>query len=100
MRYKPEEFAHHQQKVFKIDDHMCIAMSGMTSDASTLPLLPPYKPQGVLCKYMRNECMNHKYTYELDHPIERLVFKIAEKSQIKTQRAGKRPYGVGLLVIG
>merc|ERR1719224_267184 len=49
---------------------------------------------------MRQECMNHKYTFERPLPVGRLVNRVADKSQIGTQRSGKRPYGVGLLVIG
>ena len=63
-------------------------MSGLTADAR------------LLCKYLRNECLNHKYQYNSQHPIERLILKVSEKSQQKTQIAGKRPYGVGLLIIG
>lgn len=34
--------------MFKIDDHMGIAIAGLTADGR------------VLCKYMRNECINHR----------------------------------------
>ncbi len=34
MRERQEKFAYPQQKVFKVDDHMALAMSGMTADAS------------------------------------------------------------------
>lgn len=63
-------------------------MSGLTADAR------------LLCKYLRNECLSHKYTYNSAHPVQRLVQKVSEKSQHKTQSYGKRPYGVGLLVAG
>ncbi len=43
-----------------------MAISGLTADAR------------ILCKYMRNECLNHKYTYESSHPLNRLIFKISE----------------------
>ena len=33
---------------------------------------------GLLCKFMRNECLNHKYIYESAHPLNRLIFKVAE----------------------
>jgi 20S proteasome subunit alpha 6 len=75
-----------QKKVFEIDSHMGIAIAGLTADAR------------VLCKFMRNECMNYKFIYETSLPAQRLVTKIADKSQIATQRYGRRPYGVGLLV--
>merc|ERR1712086_48875 len=54
----------------------------------------------VLSRYMRQECMNHSYVYEQPLPTRRLVARLADKSQIGTQRSGKRPYGVGLLIIG
>lgn len=82
------ELASYQEKIFKVDDHIGLAISGLTADAR------------VICKYMRNECLNHKYVYDSPHPFGRLMNKFAEKSQIKTQRQSKRPYGVGLLVAG
>lgn len=75
-------------QVFKIDSHMGIATSGLISDAR------------VLAQYMRNECMNHRYVYASPMPTERLVSKLSDKSQHFTQKADKRPYGVGLLVAG
>jgi len=84
----PSDLAGYQEKMFKVDDNIGMAMSGLTADAR------------VLCKYMRNECTNHRYTFETSHPINRLLFKIAEKSQHKTQSYSKRPYGVGLLIAG
>ena len=82
--------------MFKVDDYIGMAMSGLTADAR------------VLCKYMRNECMNYKLTFGSTQPLNRLLFKVAEsitslimiESQNKTQKAAKRPYGVGLLVAG
>jgi 20S proteasome subunit alpha 6 len=67
---------------------MALAMSGMTSDAR------------IICKTMRNECLNHNYAYETFHPVERLVEKISSKAGQKTNDPSSRPYGVGLLVIG
>lgn len=65
---------------------MGVVISGMTADAR------------FLCKYMRKECLNYWYTYGSHHPTERLVAKIAHKSQVKTAHPSKRPFGVGLLV--
>lgn len=87
-RRSPSELAHHQQKVFKIDDHMCIGISGLTADAR------------VLAEFMRNECLNHRYIYDSPSNIGRLALQIADKSQNKTQNSSKRPYGVGLLIAG
>merc|ERR1712079_528594 len=49
---------------------------------------------------MRNECLNHQYVYDAPTNVGRLVSKVADKSQTKTQHGSKRPYGVGLLVAG
>eukprot|EP00960_Hanusia_phi_P026590 746332-Hanusia_phi.AAC.21 len=72
----------------QVDEHMGIAISGLTADARSL------------CMYMRTECLQHKYVYESPVPVQRLVIDIADKCQGCTQSASARPYGVGLLVAG
>jgi len=84
----PSELASHLQKVFRIDDHLGIAIAGLTADAR------------VLAKWMRTECLNHKYVYDSNMQINRLVEEIANDHQSNTQQTGHRPYGVGLLVAG
>jgi len=88
LKRSSSELGSYQDKVFKIDDHIGIAISGLTADAR------------VLSKYMRTECLNHKFVYETPMQTGRLVTQVADKSQVHTQRYGRRPYGVGLLVIG
>ena len=39
-------------------------------------------------------------TFGANKSLNRLLSKIADKSQVKTQKASKRPYGVGLLIAG
>jgi len=76
-----------KEKVFEIDDHMGIAIAGLTADAR------------YLCKYMRNECMKLTGTLMIVITQQRdSIGKIAKKSQIKTSHPAKRPFGVGLLV--
>lgn len=82
------ELSSHQKKVFKIDDHIGVAIAGLTADGR------------VLSRYMRNECINHSFVYENPLPVGRLVVRLADKAQVCTQRSWKRPYGVGLLVSG
>jgi 20S proteasome subunit alpha 6 len=67
---------------------MGIAVSGLTADARSL------------AKYMRMECLNHKYVYGSTLETSRLVVNIADKKQECTQSYVRRPYGVGLLVAG
>lgn len=78
--------AQDKKKLFKIDDHCGIGIAGMTADAR------------VLTNYMRMECLNNKYVYDTPMNVGRLVAQIGDKSQKQTIRAGRRPYGVGLLV--
>merc|ERR1719494_1484065 len=49
---------------------------------------------------MRNECLNSRYGHDTPLPISRMIADLGNKMQICTQRYGKRPYGVGLLVAG
>lgn len=88
LKKSPHDLAVHQEKVFDIDAKTGIAIAGLTADGR------------YLCKYMRNECMNYWYTHGSLHPTERLINKIAKKSQVKTCHPSKRPFGVGLLVAG
>merc|ERR1740138_1144746 len=53
-----------------------------------------------LCRYMRTECLNHKYVYGSAMTTGRLVENVADKHQATTQLQTRRPYGVGLLVAG
>ncbi|KAH6788383.1 20S proteasome alpha subunit F2 [Perilla frutescens var. frutescens] len=82
------ELSSHQKKIFKVDDHIGVAIAGLTADGR------------VLSRYMRNECINYSYTYESSLPVGRLVVQLADKAQVCTQRSWKRPYGVGLLLGG
>jgi len=78
----------YQRKIFDIDEHVGISISGLTADAR------------VLCKWLRTECLNYRFVFEAKQPVGRLVRKIADKHQVHTQRYGRRPYGVGLLIAG
>lgn len=86
LKRSASELGSHRQKIFKIDDHIGIAIAGLTPDAR------------VLCKFMRTECLQHRFVYGTPMPSQRLVTLVADKMQVHTQRYGRRPYGVGLLV--
>ena len=88
LKRSSSELASYQQKVFKVDDSLGIAISGLISDAR------------VLAQWLRSECLNHRYVYGTGPQVERLVIALSDKSQVYTQKAEKRPYGVGLLVAG
>lgn len=82
------ELSSHQKKILEIDDHIAIGIAGLTADARSL------------AKYMRNECLNHKYVYGTPLKSGSLVIDLADKHQRTTQTYVRRPYGVGLLVAG
>ncbi|KAK6625838.1 Proteasome subunit alpha 1 [Polyplax serrata] len=82
------ELSAHQKKVIPIDSHIGISISGLTADAR------------ILSRYMRTECLNHKYVHDENLPVSRLITNIGNKMQVCTQRYDKRPYGVGLLIAG
>lgn len=46
------------------------------------------------------ECLNYSYAQDAPLPINRLMSALGNKMQISTQSYDRRPYGVGLLVIG
>eukprot|EP00271_Cylindrocystis_brebissonii_P003552 TRINITY_DN14677_c0_g1_i1.p1 TRINITY_DN14677_c0_g1~~TRINITY_DN14677_c0_g1_i1.p1 ORF type:complete len:308 (+),score=69.38 TRINITY_DN14677_c0_g1_i1:140-1063(+) len=82
------ELSSYQRKIFKIDNHLGIAIAGLNADGR------------VLSRYMRSECINHNFVFEGPIAVGRLVGQVADKSQVCTARSWKRPYGVGLLVAG
>lgn len=67
------ELSSHQKKIFKVDDHIGVAIAGLTADGR------------VLSRYMRSECINHSFTYESPLPVGRLVVQLADKAQVSEQ---------------
>ncbi|XP_067674268.1 proteasome subunit alpha type-1-like [Haliotis asinina] len=88
LKRAPSELSAHQKKIIPVDDHVGVSIAGLTADAR------------LLCNFMRSECLNSRYAYETPLPVSRLVSMIGDKSQVPTQRYGRRPFGVGLLVAG
>lgn len=82
------ELATYQKKLIRIDDHVGVAIAGLTSDAR------------VLSNFMRQQAMGSKMLYGRPIPVARIVQGISDRAQNNTQMYGKRPYGVGFLVIG
>ncbi|XP_022921263.1 proteasome subunit alpha type-1 [Onthophagus taurus] len=82
------ELAAYQKKIIPIDTHIGVAISGLTADAR------------ILSRYMRTECLNHKFSLDDYMPVSRLINQLGNKMQVCTQRYDRRPYGVGLLVVG
>ncbi|CAB1339268.1 unnamed protein product, partial [Coregonus sp. 'balchen'] len=82
------ELAAHQKKILHVDSHIGISIAGLTADAR------------LLCNFMRQECLDSRFVFDRPLPVSRLVTLIGSKTQIPTQRYGRRPYGVGLLIAG
>ena len=66
LKRSPHAMASFQEKIYKIDDHIAICMSGFTADGR------------YLTKYLRGECTTYKYLHGSHHPINRLVEKISQ----------------------
>ncbi|XP_014671318.1 PREDICTED: proteasome subunit alpha type-1-like isoform X2 [Priapulus caudatus] len=88
LKRSTSELSAHQKKIIQIDDHVGISIAGLTADARSLS------------RYMRNECLNNVYAYGTPLPVSRLVTTVGNKLQVCTQRYGRRPFGIGLLVAG
>jgi 20S proteasome subunit alpha 6 len=86
--HSPSEFSSFQPKIFKIDEHIGVAISGLTADGRGL------------CKVLRSECLEHRFLLGSEAKAIQLADTVALRSQSKTQKYGRRPYGVGLLLIG
>lgn len=82
------ELSSYQKKIISVDDHLGLSFAGITADAR------------ILSRYLRQECLNYKYAYDAYYPVGRLISNLGNKMQVCTQRYDRRPYGVGLLVIG
>lgn len=88
LKRNAEDLGSYQKKLIRIDDHMGLALAGLAPDAR------------ILSNYLRSQAMNSKLVYDRPLPVSRAVYSIADKAQGNTQQYGRRPYGVGLLVVG
>lgn len=88
LKRTPGELASYQKKLVPIDDHIGVALAGLTSDAR------------VLSKYMQGQALASRMNMGRPIPVQRLVTDISDKAQQNTQGHGGRPFGVGLLVAG
>ncbi|XP_002156031.2 proteasome subunit alpha type-1 isoform X1 [Hydra vulgaris] len=88
LKRSSSELSSYQKKIISIDDHVVVSIAGLTSDGR------------LLSSFMRDECLDSKYVYDLPLPVSRLVSSTTEKMQKPTKVYGRRPFGVGLLVAG
>jgi len=76
------------EKIFKIDDHIGCATSGLVADAR------------VLVDRTRLDAQINEITYDEIMPIKTLVKRICDFKQAYTQYGGARPFGTTLLIAG
>jgi 20S proteasome subunit alpha 6 len=60
------ELASYQKKLIRIDDHVAVAIAGLTSDAR------------VLSNFMRQQAMSSRMLYARPIPVSRVVNSIAD----------------------
>ena len=76
------------EKIFKVDDHIGVASSGLVGDAR------------ALVDRARVECQINRVTYDEPIDVESLAKKLCDHMQTYTQFGGARPYGTALLIAG
>ena len=76
------------EKIYKIDEHICAATSGLVADAR------------ILIDRARLEAQINRLTYDEPITVKELARKICDFKQQYTQYGGVRPFGVSLLIAG
>jgi len=76
------------EKIFKIDEHLGVASSGLVGDAR------------ALVDRARVESQINRVTYDEKIDVETLAKKLCDHMQTYTQFGGARPYGTALLIAG
>lgn len=76
------------EKIFKLDDHIGCATSGLVADAR------------VLVDRARVDAQLNRITYDEPIEVESLVKKVCDFKQTYTQYGGVRPFGTALLIAG
>ncbi|HUK37899.1 MAG TPA: archaeal proteasome endopeptidase complex subunit alpha [Methanomicrobiales archaeon] len=76
------------EKIFKIDEHIGVASSGLVGDAR------------ALVDRARVECQINRVSYNEAIDVETLAKKLCDHMQTYTMFGGARPYGTALLIAG
>lgn len=75
-------------KIFQIDEHIGVAVAGLSCDAH------------VLVDQARIYAQSNRLMYDESIDVEILTRKIGEIEQMYTQHGGVRPFGISLIVAG
>ncbi|MDD1658145.1 MAG: archaeal proteasome endopeptidase complex subunit alpha, partial [Methanomicrobiales archaeon] len=76
------------EKIFKVDEHLGVASSGLVGDAR------------ALVDRARVECQINRVSYDEAIDVETLAKKLCDHMQTYTMFGGARPYGTALLIAG
>jgi 20S proteasome subunit alpha 3 len=77
-----------REKMYKLDEHVCCAVAGLTADAN------------ILINMCRLNAQRYLFAYQEQMPVEQLVRALCDTKQGYTQYGGQRPFGVSLLYAG
>ncbi len=78
----------HGDKVYKVDEHLYVIVSGLTADAN------------YLLEFIRQESQRYRYKFGNHVPIENLVETVCNLKQEYTQFGGMRPFGTSFIFVG
>lgn len=76
------------ERLYQIDDHIGVAVAGITADAN------------ILINACRLAAQRYTFQYQEPMPLEQLVQQICDQKQGYTQFGGLRPFGVSFLFAG
>jgi len=76
------------EKMYKVDQHIACAVSGITSDAN------------IVVNYARLSAQRYLFQYQEPTPVEVLVQTVCDLKQGYTQFGGLRPFGISFLYAG
>ncbi|KAI9341528.1 nucleophile aminohydrolase [Zopfochytrium polystomum] len=76
------------EKLYKLSDHVSVAVAGLTADANTL------------ITNCRQQAQGYQLAYSEPIPVEQLVQRLCDLKQSYTQYGGLRPFGVSFLYAG
>ncbi|TKR83169.1 hypothetical protein L596_016799 [Steinernema carpocapsae] len=82
------ELCSHQKKIYELDTHMGVSISGLLSDGR------------ILARFLQTECSSWRWDYKEPVPLQVVSNRIQLKLQANTQFYGRRPFGVGLVMAG
>lgn len=76
------------EKMYMIDEHIAVAVAGITADAN------------ILINQARLHAQRYRFAYQEPQPVEQLVQTLCDEKQAYTQYGGLRPFGVSMLYAG